>query len=198
MFYRKLARQPQTEKVKSDRTIIRLSEKEQNEVIVLGKKLFKNKIDKGTNKDPVDKFRSGEWLDIIGIGGEYVVAKYLEIDYNFELYEVRDYCDLQVGLRLIEVKVNKFGDDLLKIPRWQIKKNLDFYVLVKLLYKLETWEIIGWIEKEEFMKIMELTTFAGYENVPMFTVNRVHLQKMIWLRRLLKDEILALKEDLHS
>lgn len=167
------------------REIVKLSAEEQQLVFTWGKSLWQHKEAKKTNKTAIDKKTPHIWLDIMGIGAEYVAAKYIGIPYEFELFDVRDHADLVVGDCVIEVKMNKSkGDDLLKIPKWQIEKPVTRYVLVQKIYKLETWEIIGWIPKEEFLQNMELMTFPGYEKYPMYVVHRSKLHPAEYLKLL--------------
>ena len=131
-----------------------LTPDEQDHITVLGKQIFSAKEGK---KDKLSDF-----VDIVDVGGKYVVAKYLgiEIQDNNVFYKEQS----------IEVKTGKPTDTLFKIPKSQIDKDVDIYVMVKRMYKLQTWQIVGWVTKNEFMTAKKIKTFKGYEHAPMWVM----------------------------
>ena len=153
-----------------------LTKAEQEQVFLWGKQLYANKQKKGTLSPPILKGFDPVWLDVIGIAAEYVVAKYIGAPYSFELFDVRDHGDIQIDGVTLEIKTNRSAaGDQLKIPEWQMDRIVDRYVLVNKVAKLQQWEIVGWITKDEFVRQCDLVTFAGYEKHPMYVVHRSKL-----------------------
>lgn len=163
--------------------IIRLTPEEQALVIKYGTAIHENKKAKGTKKAAIDKKRDDEYLDVLGVAGEFAVCKYYGIPYKFQLFDVRDDQDivLRGGYRA-DVKVCKYSDSLLKIPKWQIDKPYHLYILVRQISSLVAFEIVGWITTSAFKSQMQETIFKGYEHAPMYTLDRKYLERPEFLR----------------
>ena len=165
---------------------VELTPEELISTIAFGKLLYENKVKKKTLVAPIDKHRSMEELDIIGITAEFATAKFLGLPYAMELFDVSDECDLQVNGIKLEVKSAKYSDGELRIPKWQINKQVHAYVMTRMITRnMHVWDVVGFIPKSEFLNQMKVMTFKGYEANPMYVVPDTDLHSSVWLKQYL-------------
>jgi hypothetical protein len=168
----------------SNRQLVRFAEEEQKQIIEYGKQIYLNKLKRRTAKQPVSKRYAPVWIDIFGEAGCIAVHKFIGKPYKFELFDQVDAgWDISTRYNLIEVKTNLTKDcNLLRVPSWQINKQSTMYVCVNKIYKLECFEILGFINASQFKQIMFSQQFKGYEDKPMYCCHKTDLEPPEWLR----------------
>jgi len=164
------------------RVVIELTEDEQARMIEWCKKVQADKQARNSIDKRVDKRFSSFDIMLLGLCGEYAICKHLGIPYNFRRWDEQGKGDVTHNGYEIEVKTNKYRDDLLKIPEWQVDCPADIYVLAQQLYRLKLFEILGYATRETFRALRYKKTFPGYEDKPMFVMDYLDLERPEYFR----------------
>jgi hypothetical protein len=162
--------------------IIKLDEKEIEFIKECSEKIRENKLRNGRYLQPVDKERKNTLTDDIGVAGEYVMCKYMNIPYKLRLFLGGDGGeDLSIRGKIVDVKTCQNHYPHLKVMKKDYYKKTDLYVNIRQCNypNLDMWEIIGWISKKEFLEksILRITN-KNYPDKPMYVVDRRDLRSV--------------------
>lgn len=150
-----------------------------------GLRIYKQKVSDGVITAKVDKQRSDEALNVIGVGSEMAVKKYFNMDYIYEYHKVRDNGDLFLAGKRWDVKCGRITDHMLKVQIKHFERNDDEgYIFIKQenAMSLQWWQLVGFIRKASFNLAKKKICFHGYETKPMYCIEESELHNITQLR----------------
>lgn len=145
--------------------LIDLSDTEKQECNNIAKERNDNKIKYHITTHKIAKRKTDEEIELEGVIGEYVVAKYLGISIDKALYRGGDDGkDLKYNDLLLQVKYNnRAGGTLYCAADKPFKEIVNILILV-VPYDIDVYRIAGWIRRRDFMEKCHKDNW-GYNDV---------------------------------
>lgn len=130
-----------------------------------------------TTKDPVD-------IMATGLCAEFAVCKHLGLSYDLDDIHIGgDKYDIKYKGHKLEVKMvwHYEHNPELRISTRLIEKEFDIAVLVKQIYYNKTFEIIGWIYKDDYLR---RSIIQQRKYTPMHVLSHTQLEDPFFLREI--------------